>query len=79
MASLFKKPERLLDPLGPGSPAWEAFDRAVGHHIRGEHSQYGLAVARVRRLVAHHNGSVAAWMVDLQVRLQNPEPGDEAL
>jgi len=59
----------LADPLGPGSPAWEAFDQAVSFYIEGKKAQGGACRARMRLEVKRHGGDIESWVSSLNSRI----------
>lgn len=57
------------DPLGPGSPAWEAFDVAVLHAKDRNLRLFSAANARMCRLLKANGltpAQIAAWRSDLE-------------
>jgi hypothetical protein len=72
----------FTDPIGPGTPAWDAFDKAIEafraaaiHDIKKDRAyrRYSNQRQYCRLLVLRHGGDWEQWAADLQRHLDNPE------
>jgi hypothetical protein len=68
-----------FDPIGPGTPAWDASADTITHEINGRHDEAKASRDKmVRELLA--NGASASlirqWEDFIAGRVANPEPDD---